>query len=318
MSTIITRDSSLAFFVNQLDNFDAKIHEPLASVTWSRDIKLRSGLSFADQSSSFIRGALGSVGTQSATGKSWINSGVRGAMPAVSVDGSLVTTPINLWGKEVSYTSIELERSQRAGGNLDDRQVSALQLMYNMDIDEMVYIGDTGTGLKGLCNSTEVSASSVVAGSATTTPWPTKTADEILFDVNDALKAAWAASAYAVCPDVLLVPPTQYALIVGKKAGTDGAGGSILKYIEDNSMSLMINGRALSVRPCKYLAGLGYGPSDRMVAYNSSEQYVRYPLVPLRRETPYYSGITFSAPYVAGLGAVEFLYPETAIYRDGI
>ena len=57
---------------------------------------------------------------------------------------------------------------------------------------------------------------------------------------------------------------------------------------------------------------------DRMVAYNDSELYVRYPLAPIVRQTPYYQGITFAAPYVAALGAVEFVYPETAIYQDGL
>lgn len=315
---MITRDSSLAFFINQLDNFDTKLHEPLTSVTWSRDIKLRSGVSMANQSTSFVRGEFSGAGTLSATGKAWIGSGGRGALGQVSVDGVPVTLPLNIWGREISYTSIELERSQMTGMNIDDSQTKALITMYNMDIDEMVYIGDTTMGLKGLLNSTEVGASNVVAGAATTLTWATKTADEILFDVNDAIKAAWAASAYAVCPDTLLIPPTQYALIVGKKAGTDGAGGSILKYIEDNSMSLMINGRPLSVRPCKWCVGIGGSSTDRMVAYVNDESRVRYPLAPIRREQAYYQGITFSAPYVAGLGAVEFLYPETAIYRDGI
>lgn len=315
---MITRDSSLAFFVNQLDNFDTALHEPLTSVTWSRDIKLRSGVSLGNQSTSFVRSAFGGNGSLTAQGKAWIGSGVKGAIAGVSVDGTPVTLPLNVWGREIAYTSVELERSQMIGQSLDDAQTKALITMYNMDVDQMVYIGDTTLGLKGLVNSTEVGASSVVAGAATTKTWITKTADEILFDVNDAIKAAWAASAYAVCPNVLLIPPTQYALIVGKKAGTDGAGGSILKYIEDNSMSLMINGVALSVRPCKYLVGIGGSSDDRMVAYNDSADRVRYPLAPIRRETPYFQGITFAAPYIAGLGAVEFIYPETAIYRDGI
>lgn len=315
---MITRDSSLAFFINQLDAFDTKLHEPLTSVTWSRDIKLRSGVALGNQSTSFVRGEFAAAGSQTATGKAWLGAGARGAIGSVSVDGVPVTLPLNVWGREIRYTSVELDRSQMTGMNLDDMQTKALITSYNMDIDEMVYVGDTTLGLKGLLNSTEVGASSVIAGAATTLPWSTKTADEILFDVNDAIKAAWAASAYAVCPNVLLLPPTQYAMIVGKKAGTDGAGGSILKYLEDNSMSLMINGSPLSIRPCKWAAAAGALGADRMVAYNDSELYVRYPLAPIQRQTAYYQGITFAAPYVAGLGAVEFLYPETAIYRDGI
>jgi len=59
---MITRDSSLAFFVNQLDNFDTALHEPLTSVTWSRDIQLRPGISMANQSTTFTRGAFAREG----------------------------------------------------------------------------------------------------------------------------------------------------------------------------------------------------------------------------------------------------------------
>jgi len=310
---MITRDSSLAFFINQLDNFDTALHEPLTSVTWSRDIKLRPGVSMANQSTTFTRGAFARAGTLGAAGKSWIGSGKRGSIPVAQVDGTPVTSPINIWAMEIAYTSVELERSQMIGQNLDNMQTSALVTSYNMDVDQMVYIGDTTLAQTGLVNSAEVGASNVAGG-----VWTGKNADEILFDVNDAIKAAWAASAYAVCPNVLGLPPTQYALIVGKKAGTDGAGGSILKYLEDNSMSLQVNGRALSIRPMKFLEAAGAGGTQRMIAYSDDQRHVRYNLAPVRRETPYYQGITFAAPYVAGLGCVEFIYPETAIYRDGI
>jgi len=315
---MITRDSSLAFFINQLDNFDTALHEPLTSVTWSRDIKLRPGVSLANQSTTFTRGAFARAGTIGATGKSWVGSGKRGAIPSIQVDGTPVTSPINVWAMEIAYTSVELERSQLIGQNLDNMQTYALIESYNMDVDGMVYTGDSTLGITGLVNSAEVNASLVVAGASTLTAWASKTADEILFDVNDAIKAAWARSAYAVCPNVLGLPPTEYALIVGKKAGTDGAGGSILKYLEDNSMALQVNGKALSIRPMKYLDAAGVDGKQRMIAYSDSERHVRYNLAPVRRETPYYQGITFAAPYVAGLGCVEYIYPETAIYRDGI
>jgi hypothetical protein len=31
-----TKDSTLAYYVNQLDNFDQTLHEPLVSVSWTR------------------------------------------------------------------------------------------------------------------------------------------------------------------------------------------------------------------------------------------------------------------------------------------
>lgn len=308
---MITRDSSLAFFVNQLDAFDTKIHEPLAAVTWSRDVKLRAGISLGNQSTSFVRGNFAHAGQQSAQGAHFIGSAKNTSLTAVGVDGTQVVLPMQLWGGEIRYNAVELERSQLIGQNLDDMQTRALQLSYNLDVDRMVYVGGAGQG--GLINSTDVTVASALGAT-----WSAGTADTILQNVNDLIKAAWAASAYAVCPNVLLLPPAQYALIVAKKAGTDGAGGSVLNFLQNNSISLQVNGVPLDIRPCKHLTGAGDSGKDRMVAYNDSELYVRYPLAPIVRQTPYYQGITFAAPYVAALGAVEFVYPETAIYQDGL
>jgi hypothetical protein len=41
-------------------------------------------------------------------------------------------------------------------------------------------------------------------------------------------------------------------------------------------------------------------------------------MVPIRRETAYYQGIRFIAPYLWLFGEMEFVYPETVLYADGI
>ncbi len=312
-----TFDSTLAYFVNQLDNLDKKLYEPLYSVTWGRDIKLRTGITMANESTSFIRSNIGAIGTQSASGKPWISPNTT-TLPGVSINGERVTLPLRLLGQEVSYTSVELERSQLIGQPIDAQKFNALNVLYQMNTDEMVYIGDTAVGAEGLLNSTLVTAASVTAdGSGSSTLWSTKTPDQILRDVNDMITAAWQASGFAVCPDKLLLPPAQYANIASHKISTAG-NVSILTFLEDNSISLRVNGRKLDIQPVKWLTGRGTAGADRMVCYTNDEDRVRFPMVPIRRETPYYLGIKFNAPYIWAFGEVEFVYPETVIYRDGI
>lgn len=312
-----TFDSTLAYFVNQLDNLDKKLYEPLYSVTWGRDIKLRTGITMANESTSFIRSNIGAIGTQSASGKPWISPNTT-TLPGVSINGERVTLPLRLLGQEVSYTSVELERSQLIGQPIDAQKFNALNVLYQMNTDEMVYIGDSAVGAEGLLNSTLVTAASVTAdGSGSSTLWSTKTPDQILRDVNGMITAAWQASGFSVCPDKLLLPPTQYAYIASQKISTAG-NVSILTFLEDNSISLRVNGRKLEIQPVKWLTGRGTAGADRMVCYTNEEDRVRFPMVPIRRETPYYLGIKFNAPYIWAFGEVEFVYPETVIYRDGI
>jgi hypothetical protein len=157
----------------------------------------------------------------------------------------------------------------------------------------------------------------VANGAGGTPQWATKTPDEILADVNTLIEATWQASGYAVCPDKLLLPPQQFAFISSQKVSTAG-NVSILTFLEDNSISLRVNGRKLDVQPLKWLDGRGAAGADRMVVYTNDENRLRFPMVPVRRETPYYLGVKFNAPYIWAFGEVEFVYPETVRYADGI
>jgi len=310
-----TQDSNLSYYVNQLDSFDERLHEPLFSVTWGRDIKLRTGLTMANESTSFTREMFAGGGTQTINGKPWISQETT-TFQGVQVNGERVVTPLRLLGREISYTSVELERSQLLGQPVDTAKLNALNNLYQLNTDEQVYIGDTFTGDQGLLNSSQVAFGNVTGGTwaaaiAANTP------DVILAQVNEILTTSWAATGYTVIPRELRIPPAQYALL-GMAKVSGQANMSVLQYIGANSIANNVNGSPLNILPLKWLTGRGVAGADRMVAYTNEEDRVRFPMVPIRRETAYYQGIRFIAPYIWAFGQVEWVYPETALYRDGI
>lgn len=309
--------STLAFFINQLDALDETLYEPLFSTTFGRDINMRSGVTLANESVSFIRSAYGSIGTQKATGKPWITPH-SSTLPGVSVDGALITTPMRLLGQAVSYDAVELMRSQELRRPIDVTRYNAMNAIYQMGTDEQVYVGDVDTGDKGLCNSPLVTVGAVANGAGGTSTWETKTPDEILADVNEMIESAWEATGHAVCPDKVLLPAKQFAYISSQKVSQAG-NVSILKFLKENSIALEVNGRQLDIKSTKWLKGIGAGGTHRMMAYTNQERFVRFPMVPIQRMTPYFhDGIKYTAPYIYAYGSVEFVYPETVIYRDGI
>jgi hypothetical protein len=319
-----TRDSALAYYINQLENLDRRLYEPLISVSWGRDVKLRSGITMSNESTSFIRSAFGGVGTlQNTVGNMpWVSAETND-IPGVSVNGQKITFPLRLLAREIAYTSVELERSQLTGQPIDVQKINAMNELYQMNTDQMVYIGSSDVGATGLLNDAGVSAGTVATGVAGGTAWaPTtgyagKTADEIVADVNTLLTDTWEASAWAVCPSDLLLPPFQFGFLASQKVSSAG-NVSILEYVKQNCISLQINGRPLNIQPVKWLTGRGDGGTDRMMAYTNDESRVRFPMVPIRRETAYYKGIQYIAPYLWAFGELEYVYPETASYGDGI
>lgn len=316
-----TKDSTLAYYVNQLENLDRMLYEPLVSVSWGRDIKLRPGITMSNESTSFIRSAFAAPGTlQNTTGNfPWISPETT-AIPGVQVNGEKAVLPLRLLGREISYTSVELDRSQLTGQPIDVQQLDAMNITYQMNTDQMVYVGSSDVGATGLLNDPNVTATEVAAGISGSTLWVNKTADEILADVNTALTDTWLSSAYAVCPSKLLLPPAQFSYICSQKVSSAG-NVSILKFLKENSIALQINGAELDIQPVKWATGAGTDSDagqDRMLAYTNDLSRVRFPMVPIRRETAYYQGIRFAAPYIWAFGQVEVVYPETLGYFDGI
>jgi hypothetical protein len=319
-----TRDSTGAFLIGELERLDQKLHDPLVAVTWGRDIDLREDVTIADEVSSFTNSSFASAGGIIPGGKAWVSKDAN-AISGIALDIGKTTHPLYLWGMEIKYTLPELASAQKLGRPVDVQKYDGMKLKYQMDVDEMVYIGDTSMNVLGLTNNTPaVSAtnaaqagSSSPTGNSSSTKWIDKTADAILADVNALLTNTWTNSGWAVMPDELRVPPVQFGYLVSQKVSSAG-NVSILQFLKDNSLSNAANGRPLNIQPVKWLTGRGATSTDRMFCYTKDRDRVRFPLVPLQRTPLEYRNLFQIVTYYGRLGVVEFVYPETIAYMDGI
>jgi hypothetical protein len=324
-----TVDSTGAFLVGELERLDQTLHEPLASVSWPRDIDLREDVTIADEVSSFTLstyGSQGGLGTGNGigTGKAWIGKNTD-QISGVGVDIAKIPNPLTPWALEIKYTILELESAAKLGRPVDQQKYAGLQLKHQMDVDEMVYIGDTPMEVTGLVNNARVTNVTNVANGAQGTPgWMTKTPAEILQDVNEILTSAWSASAWAVIPDRLLLPPRQFGYISTQPV-TAAGDKSILKYLMENNLMTTSGRGKIDILPVKWLTGAGAGGvigvddgHDRMMVYQKDKDRVRYPMTMLQRTPIQYMSIYHQTTYFCRLGVVEVVYPETIAYRDGI
>lgn len=321
-------DSTGAFLVGELERLDLTLHEPLAAVSYGRDIDMREDVTIADDLSSFTLstfGSQGGLGTGNAVGngKAWIGKD-SSQITGIGVDISKAANPLTPWGMELKYTIFELESAAKAGRPIDQQKYEGMQLKHQMDTDEQVYIGDPTLGVTGMVNSTAVTPANVAQGAQGTTAWTTKTPDEILADVNTALTTVWAASAWAVVPQRLLLPPAQFGYISTQKVSLAG-NVSILKYLQENNLLTTTGRGKLEILPLKWLIGAGAGGTtgvadghDRMMVYTKEKRFIRFPMTLLARTPLQYDGLYHKTTYYCRLGVVEVVYPETVGYFDGI
>ncbi|HKS34800.1 MAG TPA: DUF2184 domain-containing protein [Enterobacteriaceae bacterium] len=305
-----TIDSSGAFLVHELERLDQTLNLPLTSQTWSRDIELREDVSIADEISSFTNTTFAAAGSPNSNGKNWI-SPLATAIAGINVDIDKKGFPLELWGMELGWTVIELNAAAQVGRPIDTQKYDGMQLKWNMDTDEQVYIGDTAKGAKGLLNLAQVTPTNA------TKTWATSTPDEIRASINQVLSNAWVRSAYSKVPEDLLITPEQFSLLASTIVSSAG-NQSLLTYLETNTIAYHQNGKPLSIRPVKWAKGRGVGGTDRMAAYTNTKKFVRFPMVPLQSVPIQYRGIYQLVTYYGKLGAVEPVYPETLNYMDGI
>ncbi|CAI1592954.1 DUF2184 domain-containing protein [Serratia fonticola] len=306
-----TVDSTGMFLIGELERLDQNINMPLVQYTWSRDIQLREDVSIADTISSFTNTSFAASGTPNANGKNWIGINST-AINGMNIDINKTGFPLTLWGMELGWTVVELAAAQQVGRPVDSQKYDGMQLKWQMDTDEQVYVGDTGLGVKGLLTYDGVLTTNAVGA------WTEATDPNVIrAAINSLLSASWAKSGYTMVPTDLLLPPEKFSILSSIIVSTAG-NQSLLTYLQTNTIAFHQNGRPLNIRSVKWLKGLGLGGTDRMVAYTNDRKFVRFPMVPLRNVPIQYRGIQQLTTYYGKLGTVESPYVETLAYMDGI
>lgn len=312
-----TADAAGVFLVGELERLDQRLHMPLASVTWSRDIDLREDVTIADERSSYTNSSFGQPQGVAGSNKAWVGKEAN-AIVGVSLDIGKTINPLELWAMQLSWTIPELQSAQQLGRPIDDQKFMGMNLKHQMDCDEQVYVGDTALGMTGLLNHSLLSNT----GNAVTGNWAAATPAQILADINSLLNSVWAATAWAVIPDRLLLSPTEFSILVSTLISSAG-NISILEFIKRNNLAAS-NGKSLDIQPVKWLLGTGNGNAQGVAATNSMFAYVkdplrvRWPYVPMQRTPLEWRSIWQMVTYYGRLGCVEMVYPEVCGRRSNL
>lgn len=304
---------------SELEKKDPILKEPLSSVTYTRDIPITTGGGWVDTISHMY------VQYGVMDGSDEGLAAASGATESAIIQANIADQK---WGAHVFDITMRVDAIDQLRGKLTNRNVEdmyreGIRLSYDKHNEMNGYLGMKRFGTCGSLNSPDVAARLVKAGSGGGTTFIGKEADEILFDINDAIVTNWnrAENDLSALPNHILMPHDQLNYIITTKV-SHAADKSILTYIEENNLVRKQQGGNLFIGATNFCKGIGTGGTDRMAVYSHNKRFLKMEeLVGLTRlgGTVYNPDKkSYDSRFVANISQVQILYLETIGYYDGI
>ena len=242
------------------------------------------------------------------------------SMPLADVNRTKFEVGLEMAAIGYRYTLEEIGFAQMIPGtNLTTERASAAKFAYETFVDKVAFLGDTNKGWFGLTNNTDVTRVDAAAtGTGSSKLWSTKSADQIIQDVNDALTGIYTGTATVEMADTLLLPPA--ALVTLSTSRLSNTADNALSYLMKYNIVTLQTGQPLTIRGVLGLETAGQGGVGRMVAYLKDPSVIKMHIPMMHRFLPIWQTgpMVFDIPGIFRLGPVEIRRPGAVRYVDGI
>jgi hypothetical protein len=304
--------AALGFLVSQTSHIESQVWaKRYPDLTYAEDVPIdNSAHAWATSVTYYSTDKVGSA--------AWLHG--RGQdFPLSDINRTKFETPVAMAGVGYDYTLEELNQARMLGINLTADKASAARRAYEEFVDGIAYSGDADKGFTGLLNYSGISPTDVADGAgAADTTWETKTADEILKDINEALTSTWTASKTIELADTLLLPLSSYAFISTKRLDSTMTM-SVLEYVTKANIYTMQTGKPLRIRARRELETAGTSGHKRFVTYKRDPEVLKLHVpMPLQFLAPQQHLVTYIVPGMFRLGGLDIRRPGAVRYRDFI
>ena len=254
-------------------------------------------------------------------GKAEFLSGKGFDMPYASTLMNQNTRGFHLAGIGYEWSTQELQRAAKLGRSLSADKADAARKAAQFFKRSIAMTGRTPgaasseKGWTGLINDANVPTANVTAdGTGATTTWSTKTPDQISRDIWATVNAVETQTKETHTATTVGLPTAKLRYVEQTRM-TDGSG-TILSYIRGNRDG----GENVNFVPIRELAGAGAGGTDRMVAFDASQEVLRFHLPGDHEFLPAFqkSSMTYEVGGIMNVGGTEIRLPKAVTYRDGI
>lgn len=219
--------------------------------------------------------------------------------------------PIVSVAASFGYNRQEIRSAGYTGFPLDQRRAMAGAEAIERLIDDLIFFGDPRTKLGGFITNANMTQISLPAdGAGNSVSWDTKTADQILRDMNLIANTIVSLTREVEEPDTMILPTGAYSLASTKRIGID-SNMTVLKYFLETSPYIKDVDKSVK------LVGAGNGGYDRIMCYERNAEKLEV-IIPM--EVTQYEvqerGLEMEVPLEARYGGVAVYKPLSLAYAD--
>ena len=233
--------------------------------------------------------------------------------PRVDIYGEEKAVKVKGIGDSYGYSIKEIRASQRTGKNLDQRRAITARRAHDEMMNRMALKSNAADGTFGLLDFpgiTEVTLQADGTGSSKT--WASKTADQIVRDINDLVNAVMEPTSAREVPDTLLLPIAQYNDLASRRIGEAGEK-TLMRYILDNSPYIK------RIDWLSELKNFGAGNTNRALVGRFDEEHLTLEIPqPFEQFEAQQEGMEFTIPCHSECAGTIIYYPLAFAYADGI
>jgi len=267
--------------------------------------------------------------TSDLTGAAKWQSGYAKDIPLADVGQAMQTSSFHLAAIGYQYNIEEVNTVMQVGGTLPSRRARAAKLAYTKFMWDLAITGSAEKGKNGLVNQSAVTPVAATAdGTGSARHWisnagvVTKTATQIMRDINQGLTAINTGTNSLEFADTVLLPVEAFNLIASTPFNSLGSD-TILSWLLKTNVYTLATGRPLTIRAVPFLRTASTQTvvgGGRAVFYKNDENYVKLNLPMPHQFLPVYQDgpLNWQVPGIFRTGGIDLQTTATFYYLDGV
>lgn len=233
-------------------------------------------------------------------------------LPRADVTGKEFTSPIRGIGVSYGYNMQEIRSAAFSGMPLSTKKMTAAQRAHEELVNRLAWSGDTEHGLPGFLTNANIPAFTVPAdGTGSSKTFASKTADQIIRDVNNIIIQVYTQSKGIHRANRVLMPIEQLAYI-RVTARSSVSDTTILQFLQANNPGVEFVG-------VLELDNAGAGATDMLIAGEFSVDNMQLEIpMSFKQYSPQLLGLEYQIPCESRFGGVIVEYPLAFAFGTGI